>query len=56
MKDPRLHDSETQSQFEEWIGNIQLMVKFRQADVAYSERRADNQITAVTIPTCVSLT
>jgi hypothetical protein len=56
MGDPRVHDSETQSEFEEWIANIQPMVKFRQADVAYSERRADNQITAVTIPTCVSLT
>ncbi|KAL2793153.1 hypothetical protein BJX66DRAFT_351941 [Aspergillus keveii] len=47
MGDPRVHDSETQSEFEEWIANIQLMVKFRQADVAYSERRADNQITAI---------
>ncbi|CEN60894.1 hypothetical protein ASPCAL07566 [Aspergillus calidoustus] len=50
INDPKLHDFQTQAQFEEWIGNIELMLKFRQADVTYSERRADNQITAVRHP------
>jgi hypothetical protein len=45
------HSYDDQAQYEQWIGNIELLLKFRQVDVAYSERRADNQITAVLNPT-----
>ncbi|GFG19691.1 hypothetical protein IFM5058_10267 [Aspergillus udagawae] len=41
------HSYDDQAQYEQWIGNIELLLKFRQVDVAYSERRADNQITAI---------
>ncbi|KAL2819089.1 hypothetical protein BDW59DRAFT_181766 [Aspergillus cavernicola] len=34
-------------QYRQWIGNLELLLKFRQIDLKYNERRADNQITAI---------
>jgi hypothetical protein len=51
VRDLENHIPEGQAQYEQWIGNIELLLKFRQVDMTYSERRADNQITAVLSPT-----
>jgi hypothetical protein len=31
----------------QWVGDLQQLLKFRLVDLKYSERRADNQLTAV---------
>ncbi|KAL5335547.1 hypothetical protein BJX70DRAFT_401451 [Aspergillus crustosus] len=33
--------------YEQWVGNLAQLLKFRQVDLKYNERRADNQITAI---------
>ncbi|GIC93151.1 uncharacterized protein Aud_009632 [Aspergillus udagawae] len=47
VRDLENHIPEGRAQYEQWIGNIELLLKFRQVDMTYSERRADNQITAI---------
>ncbi|KKK21525.1 hypothetical protein ARAM_005041 [Aspergillus rambellii] len=34
-------------EYEQWMGNVELLVQFRQVDLCYSDRRADNQVTAI---------
>ncbi|KAL2849660.1 hypothetical protein BJX68DRAFT_255374 [Aspergillus pseudodeflectus] len=33
--------------YRQWVGDLELLLKFRLVDLKYNERRADNQITAI---------
>ncbi|KAL4864150.1 hypothetical protein BDV12DRAFT_201383 [Aspergillus spectabilis] len=41
------NDRGMKNQYEQWMGTLEQLVKFRMVDLKYNERRADNQITAI---------
>ncbi|KAL4781646.1 hypothetical protein BJX76DRAFT_349981 [Aspergillus varians] len=47
ITDSFLRTKGPRDQYKQWLGNLELLLKFRQVDLKYNERRADNQITAI---------